>query len=124
MTHSGQQAGSYVLLERIGMGGMAEVFRAANRGVEGFERPSRSSGSSRTSRPTTDFVKMFVDEAKIAVQLQHPNIVEIFDLARAGDESLHRDGVRARQGPAGGPRQGAGRPTAASGVPRSRSRST
>jgi hypothetical protein len=86
VTHSGQQAGSYVLLERIGMGGMAEVFRAANRGVEGFERPVAIKRILPNLAADEDFVKMFVDEAKIAVQLQHPNIVEIFDLARADDD--------------------------------------
>ncbi len=86
MTHSGQQAGNYVLLERVGMGGMAEVFRAANRGVEGFERPIAIKRILPNLAADDDFVKMFVDEAKIAVQLQHPNIVEIFDLARADDD--------------------------------------
>jgi serine/threonine protein kinase len=86
MTFSGQQAGSYILLERIGMGGMAEVFRAASRGVEGFERPVAIKRILPNLAADEEFVKMFVDEAKIAVQLQHPNIVEIFDLAREGDE--------------------------------------
>jgi len=86
MHHSGQQAGNYVLLERVGMGGMAEVFRAASRGVEGFERPVAIKRILPNLAADEDFVKMFVDEAKIAVQLQHPNIVEIFDLARADDD--------------------------------------
>ncbi|MBX7191862.1 MAG: protein kinase [Sandaracinaceae bacterium] len=86
MHHAGHQAGNYVLLERIGMGGMAEVFRAASRGVEGFERPVAIKRILPNLAADEDFVKMFVDEAKIAVQLQHPNIVEIFDLARAGDD--------------------------------------
>lgn len=86
MTFSGQQAGSYILLERIGMGGMAEVFRAASRGVEGFERPVAIKRILPNLAADEEFVKMFVDEAKIAVQLQHPNIVEIFDLAREDDE--------------------------------------
>ncbi|GAB4199008.1 MAG: hypothetical protein OHK0013_08780 [Sandaracinaceae bacterium] len=80
------QTGNYVLLERIGMGGMAEVFRAASVGVEGFERPVAIKRILPNLAADEDFVKMFVDEAKIAVQLQHPNIVEIFDLARADDD--------------------------------------
>jgi serine/threonine-protein kinase len=80
------QTGNYVLLERIGMGGMAEVFRAASVGVEGFERPVAIKRILPNLAADEDFVKMFVDEAKIAVQLQHPNIVEIFDLARAEDD--------------------------------------
>ncbi|MDQ3031291.1 MAG: serine/threonine protein kinase [Myxococcota bacterium] len=74
--------GRYVLLERIGMGGMAEVFRATSRGAEGFERPIAIKRILPHLSEDQDFIKMFVDEAKIAVQLQHPNIVQIFDLGR------------------------------------------
>lgn len=76
----------YVLLERIGVGGMAEVFRASARGAEGFERPIAIKRILPSLASDEDFVRMFVDEAKIAVQLQHPNIVQIFDLGRDGDE--------------------------------------
>ncbi|UJR81227.1 serine/threonine-protein kinase [Sandaracinus amylolyticus] len=76
----------YVLLERIGVGGMAEVFRASVRGAEGFERPIAIKRILPELSQDTDFVRMFVDEAKIAVQLQHPNIVQIFDLGREGRE--------------------------------------
>jgi len=86
MSEPAVQSGNYVLLERVGMGGMAEVFRAASVGVEGFERPVAIKRILPNLAADEDFVKMFVDEAKIAVQLQHPNIVEIFDLARAGDD--------------------------------------
>ena len=81
------KTGQYVLLERVGMGGMAEVFRAASVGVEGFERPVAIKRILPNLTADHEFVKMFVDEAKIAVQLQHPNIVAIFDLARE-DEDL------------------------------------
>ncbi|WP_157069088.1 serine/threonine-protein kinase [Sandaracinus amylolyticus] len=76
----------YVLLERIGVGGMAEVFRASVRGAEGFERPIAIKRILPELSQDADFVRMFVDEAKIAVQLQHPNIVQIFDLGREGGE--------------------------------------
>lgn len=81
------KTGQYVLLERVGMGGMAEVFRAASVGVEGFERPVAIKRILPNLTADDEFVKMFVDEAKIAGQLQHPNIVAIFDLARE-DEDL------------------------------------
>lgn len=77
---------NYVLLERIGIGGMAEVYRAAVHGAEGFERPVAIKRILPNLAMDDDFVKMFVDEAKIAVQLQHPNIVQIFDLGREDDE--------------------------------------
>ena len=76
----------YQLLDRIGVGGMAEVWRATMRGAEGFERPVAIKRILPQFSGDTDFVAMFVDEAKIAVRLSHPNIVQIFDLGRAGDE--------------------------------------
>ncbi len=76
----------YQLLDRIGVGGMAEVWRATMRGAEGFERPVAIKRILPQFSGDEDFVAMFVDEAKIAVRLSHPNIVQIFDLGRAGDE--------------------------------------
>ncbi len=76
----------YELLERIGVGGMAEVYRANSLGAEGFERPIAIKRILPNLAEDEDFVKMFIDEAKIAVQLSHPNIVGIFDLGRFGDD--------------------------------------
>ncbi len=64
---------------------MAEIFLARQAGLEGFEkmvvikriRPHLSKQSS--------FVKMFLNEAKLAAQLNHPNIVQIYDLGKIGD---------------------------------------
>ena len=62
----------YELLERIGVGGMAEVFRANALGAEGFSRPIAIKRILPHLAEDTDFVTMFIDEAKIAVQLlQH-----------------------------------------------------
>jgi serine/threonine protein kinase len=77
--------GPYELLERIGMGGMAEVFLARQRGEEGFERLVAIKRILPQVAEDDDFVRMFVDEAKIAVQLSHPNIAQIYDLGREGD---------------------------------------
>jgi serine/threonine protein kinase len=76
----------YELLERIGIGGMAEVYRANSLGAEGFERPIAIKRILPNLAEDEDFVKMFIDEAKIAVQLSHPNIVGIFDLGRLGED--------------------------------------
>ncbi len=76
----------YQLLDRIGVGGMAEVWRATMRGAEGFERPVAIKRILPHFATDADFVAMFVDEAKIAVRLSHPNVVQIFDLGRVGDE--------------------------------------
>ncbi|MCE7882902.1 MAG: serine/threonine protein kinase [Actinobacteria bacterium ATB1] len=72
--------GKYYLLERINVGGMAEVFRAKSFGVEGFERLVAVKRILPNIAEDRDFIKMFIDEAKIAVQLGHANIAQIFDL--------------------------------------------
>ena len=77
--------GKYFLLDRINAGGMAEVFRAKAFGVEGFERLVAVKRILPTIAEDTDFITMFIDEAKIAVQLNHANIAQIFDLGKVGD---------------------------------------
>jgi serine/threonine protein kinase len=72
--------GKYYLLERINVGGMAEVFRAKAFGVEGFERLVAVKRILPNIAEDKEFIRMFVDEAKIAVQLNHANIAQIFDL--------------------------------------------
>jgi eukaryotic-like serine/threonine-protein kinase len=75
--------GKYFLLDRTNVGGMAEVFRAKATGVEGFERIVAVKRILPGIAEDEEFVTMFVDEAKIAVQLSHANIAQIFDLGRA-----------------------------------------
>ena len=72
--------GKYYLLERINVGGMAEVFRAKAFGVEGFERLVAVKRILPNIAEDKEFIRMFIDEAKIAVQLNHANIAQIFDL--------------------------------------------
>jgi hypothetical protein len=79
--------GKYYLLERINVGGMAEVFKAKTFGVEGFERLLAVKRILPNIAEDEEFITMFIDEAKIAVQLQHANIAQIFDLGKA-DESF------------------------------------
>jgi serine/threonine protein kinase len=74
--------GKYVLLERINVGGMAEVFKAKTFGVEGFERLLAVKRILPNIAEDEEFISMFIDEAKIAVQLQHANIAQIFDLGK------------------------------------------
>jgi serine/threonine protein kinase/uncharacterized membrane protein YgcG len=77
--------GKYVLLERINVGGMAEVFKAKTFGVEGFERLLAVKRILPNIAEDEEFITMFIDEAKIAVQLQHANIAQIFDLGKVDD---------------------------------------
>src|SRR5262245_48102108 len=59
---------------------MAEVFRAKAYGVEGFERLVAVKRILPNVAEDKEFIRMFIDEAKIAVQLNHANIAHIFDL--------------------------------------------
>jgi len=72
--------GRYELIERIGIGGMAEVFRASQRGVAGFERSVAIKRILPHIAADPESIAMFVQEAKLAVQLSHPNIAQTFDL--------------------------------------------
>jgi eukaryotic-like serine/threonine-protein kinase len=77
------QYGKYVLLKRLALGGMAEIFLARQSGAAGFQKlvvlkrilPQFSSESS--------FVEMFLDEGRLGATLTHPNIVQIYDLGEA-----------------------------------------
>jgi serine/threonine protein kinase len=72
--------GKYFLLERINIGGMAEVFRAKAFGVEGFERLVAVKRILSNIAEDQEFIRMFIEEAKLSVQLNHANIAQIFDL--------------------------------------------
>jgi serine/threonine protein kinase len=72
--------GKYFLLERISIGGMAEVFRSKAFGVEGFERLVAVKRILPSIAEDKDFIRLFIEEAKLAVQLNHANIAQIFDL--------------------------------------------
>jgi eukaryotic-like serine/threonine-protein kinase len=75
--------GRYRLLERLGQGGMAEVFKAKSYGVEGFEKILVIKRILPELSSSQDFVSMFIHEAKLAVRLSHANIVQVFDLGKA-----------------------------------------
>jgi serine/threonine-protein kinase len=71
----------YRLTEKIGSGGMAEVFRAVGVGPERFERPFVVKRIHPRLSGAPEFVRMFVDEATISARLIHPNIVQVFEFA-------------------------------------------
>jgi len=82
----GERFGQYTLLERIAAGGMAEVWKARMRGVEGFQKTVAIKKILPHMTDNLEFISMFVDEAKLAAQLSHPNIVHIYDLGKIGRE--------------------------------------
>jgi len=75
--------GRFELIERIGAGGMAEVFRAAVLGPEGFRREVVVKRVLPALSARQRFTEMFVNEAKISALLTHPNIVQIFEFGES-----------------------------------------
>lgn len=74
--------GKYEVLELAGEGGMAKVYRGQTHGAAGFTRPV---AIKRVLAPLTqndDFLKMFVEEARVVSELEHPNIAQIHDFDR------------------------------------------
>lgn len=78
----------YDLLEPIAAGGMGEVFVGRVRGEHGFQKPVAIKRILPELARNPEFVVRFVAEAKLAVSLSHANVVQVFDLGRAGDDLL------------------------------------
>jgi eukaryotic-like serine/threonine-protein kinase len=77
--------GKYYLLERIGAGSVAEVFKASTFGVEAFERIVAVKRLLPHLAEDEEIVTMFIDEAKIGAELHHENIAQVFDLGKVDD---------------------------------------
>ncbi len=79
------QLGRYQVIDKIAAGGMAEVFLAKAVGAMGFQRLVAIKLIHANFTKDEEFVKMFIDEARIAMHLHHRNIVQVFDLDKVGD---------------------------------------
>jgi len=77
--------GKYYLVDKIAVGGMAEIFKAKSYSHGGFEKLLVIKRILGHLSDNDEFIEMFVDEAKISVTLQHPNIVQIYDFGRIRD---------------------------------------
>jgi serine/threonine-protein kinase len=77
--------GKYQLIDRIAVGGMAEIFLAHQVDGEGLETPVVIKRIRSHLSKHASFVKMFLNEARLAAQLNHPNIVQIHDLGKIGE---------------------------------------
>ncbi len=77
--------GKYYLIDRIAVGGMAEVYTAKTFSEAGFEKTLVIKRILSRYSENRGFVSMFIDEAKISVALQHANIVQVFDFGRIND---------------------------------------
>ena len=78
--------GKYVILRRIAVGGMGEIFYGKIAGVEGFEREVAIKKMLPHLSEDRAFIDMMIKEAKLTVLLHHPNIVQVYDLAKEGKE--------------------------------------
>jgi serine/threonine protein kinase len=75
--------GKYHLVQKLAEGGMAEIFLAKQLGAQGFERDVVVKCMLEHFSSSGEFVEMFLDEARVAARLFHPNIVQITDLGVA-----------------------------------------
>ena len=76
------RVGRFELIHRFAIGGMGEIFLARERGIAGFDRQVVVKLLIPELAEQADLVTLFIDEARIAANLTHPNIVQIFDFGR------------------------------------------
>jgi serine/threonine protein kinase len=81
---TGQSFGRYTLIDRIGEGGMSELFTAVLAGAEGFQRLYVLKRLKPEFAQLKAAVDQFIDEAKLGSQLVHSNIVPVFDFGKVG----------------------------------------
>ena len=77
--------GKYLLLDKLSIGGMAEIWRAKMFGTEGFEQIIAVKRILPDIARDREFVTMFINEAKITAQLTHQNVAQIFELGHVGE---------------------------------------
>lgn len=75
----------YCLLERVSVGGMAEVFRARRFNETNLRRFLAVKRILPNLAEDTEFITMFIDEAKVSIQLNHPNVCQMYELGRLND---------------------------------------
>lgn len=92
MASAANELGGYVLVGRIAVGGMAEVYQARQK--DGAQRPAGEPADVVLKRLLPAYrndaawVKRFVDEAKLTVKLRHPHVVRTFRCFKAGQDYL------------------------------------
>lgn len=77
--------GRYEILMRVAQGGMASVWAARLQGTRGFQKIVALKTMLPDVSDDPDFETMFLDEARVAARIRHPNVVEIFDLGEQDD---------------------------------------
>jgi serine/threonine-protein kinase len=74
-----EQFGKYILLERLAAGGMAEVYLSKSTGAEGVNKFLAIKRILPQYSDQKEFIEMFKEEAKIAINLNHSNVVSLYD---------------------------------------------
>ena len=80
-----QVFGRYLLVQRLSRGGMGEIFLAKH-GLAGFEKLAVIKKVLPHLAADPGFISRFVDEAQVAIKLQHVNVAQVFEVGRVGDE--------------------------------------
>jgi serine/threonine protein kinase len=80
-----QVFGRYLLIQRLSRGGMGEIFLAKH-GLAGFEKLAVIKKVLPHLSADAQFISRFVDEAQVAIKLQHVNVAQVFEVGRVGDE--------------------------------------
>jgi serine/threonine protein kinase len=78
--------GKYLLLQRVSVGGMAEVFKALPQNATRIDQIIAIKRILPNIAEDNEFIGMFIDEARVAGLLTHPNVCRIYELGRVGDD--------------------------------------
>jgi serine/threonine protein kinase len=96
----GSASNSYEILAKLAEGGMAEIFIARHATGAGVERIVVLKRILPHCADDTELVRMFIHEARLAAQLQHPNVAQVYDVGKLGSsyfftmEYVHGETVR------------------------------
>ncbi len=78
-----RRLGRFDLLLELAKGGMATLYLARIRGPEGFQKLVALKRIHEQYSDQDAFIRMFLDEARLAAQIQHPNVAAVFDMGMA-----------------------------------------
>jgi serine/threonine protein kinase len=76
----GDKLGKYEVIRQIAVGGMAELYLARTLGIEGFEKLVVVKRILPQYVTSASFVEMFLNEARLAATLHHPNVAQVYDI--------------------------------------------
>src|SRR5512139_4049054 len=80
-----ERIGKYRVLARLGHGGMARVLLTMSEGPHGFNKLLVVKELREELAHDPEFLTMFMDEARIAARLNHPNIVQTYEIGNDGE---------------------------------------